>query len=178
MAKSPLVPGRACGSCTMCCWMLRIDELAKPEHSHCQHCEEGAGCTIYNARPEPCREFYCGYRALPFAGPHWFPPDCGMMIYPDAANSRLRVHVDPANPEAWRAEPYYSDLKQWAVAAERMDMQLTVAVGRRIIAILPHGDVDLGEFGDTDRLVYSRDTVEGREVLLARKVSAGSGSTG
>jgi hypothetical protein len=173
MAKSPLVPGRACGSCTMCCWMLRIEELAKPEHSLCRHCEAGEGCTIYEVRPAACREFYCGYRALPFAGPHWFPPDCGMMIYPDAADKRLTVHVAPSRPEAWRAEPWYSELRQWAVAAQRMDMRLTVAVGRRIIAILPQGDVDLGEFGETDRLVYSREIVDGREVLSARKVAAG-----
>jgi hypothetical protein len=43
------------------------------------------------------------------------------------------------------------------------------AVG--IIAILPHEDVDLGVFGDDDRLVYERATIDGREVVTARKVS-------
>jgi hypothetical protein len=173
--EQPLVPGRSCGTCTMCCWLLRIEELAKPEHTLCRHCEAGAGCTIYDARPEACREFYCGWRALPFAGAHWFPPDCGMMIYPMAAEKRLAVHVDPARPDAWRAEPFHADLRQWAVVAERMGMQLTVAVGRRIIAILPHEDVDLGLFEDDDQVVYDREVVDGRTALRARKVSSAGG---
>jgi hypothetical protein len=48
-------------------------------------------------------------------------------------------------------------------------------VGRRIIAILPHEDVDLGIFDDDDRLVYDREIVDGRSVLRARKVSPGRG---
>lgn len=52
-------------------------------------------------------------------------------------------------------------------------MQLTVAVGRRIIAILPHEYVDLGLFADDDRLVYERAVVDGRTVLRARKLSPG-----
>lgn len=140
-----LVPGRECGACTMCCWLLRIEALDKPEQTLCRHCEAGAGCTVYDTRPEACREFYCGWRALPFAGAHWYPPDCGMMIYPMAAEKRLAVHVDPARPDAWKADPFHADLRQWAVAAERMGMHLTVAVGRRIFRILPDEDVDLGE---------------------------------
>jgi hypothetical protein len=97
-----------------------------------------------------------------------------MMIYPMAAEKQLAVHVDPARPEAWRTEPFHSDLRQWAVAAERMEMQLTVAVGRRIFAILPHEDIDMGLFDDDDRLVYEREVVDGRSVVHPRKVGAGS----
>ena len=32
------VPGRACGSCTLCCKTMGVDELAKPPGVWCQHC--------------------------------------------------------------------------------------------------------------------------------------------
>lgn len=156
----------------MCCRVLDIAELSKPAGTQCRHCAGGGGCAIYADRPAVCGEFYCGYLALPFVHPRWFPADCGMMIYPDAVHGRLAVHVDPARPDAWRAAAYHADLRQWAMAAERMGFQVYVAIGRRIIAILPHEDVDLGVFGNDDRLVYERATIDGREVVRARKVGA------
>ncbi|HEY6815399.1 MAG TPA: hypothetical protein VI168_07670 [Croceibacterium sp.] len=152
--------------------MLPIDELDKPGGVHCRHCESGKGCGIYLDRPDSCRGFYCGYLALPFVAPHWFPDDCGMVVFPQAAARRLAVHVDRANPDAWKAEPFHSDLRRWAVTAEKMGMQVSVTIGRRVIAILPHADVDLGEFSDGDSVVYDRRVVDGRSVLHARKVSA------
>jgi uncharacterized protein len=141
-APLALVPGRECGACTMCCQVLRIEELAKPELTACRHLGQhlcatsaGGGCGIYDTRPEACREFYCGYRALPFVGAHWFPRTCGMMVYPMASEKRLTVHVDPATPDAWRAEPFASDIRKWAEAARTMGMRLDIAVGREIIPI-------------------------------------------
>lgn len=173
MERSPVVPGRACNTCTMCCWMLAIAELGKPQGANCPHCVHGGGCGIYADRPEVCGEFYCGYLVLPFVDARWFPGGCGMMIFPDADRNRLAVHVDPASPDVWRAAPYHADLRRWAMAAETMGLQVYVAIGRRIIAILPHEDVDLGEFADSDRLVYERTTIDGREVVKARKVGSG-----
>lgn len=150
--------------------MLEVAELGKAAGAGCSHCVGGSGCGIYADRPTVCSEFYCGYLALPFVGEGWFPDDCGMMIFPDAAQKRLAVHVDPARPDAWQAAPYHADLRQWAGAADKMGFQVYVAIGRRILAILPHEDVDLGLFGDDDRLVYERATINGREVVRARKV--------
>jgi hypothetical protein len=111
--------------------VLAIDELDKPEGVLCRHCESGRGCGIYPDRPVSCRGFYCGYLALPFVAQHWFPDDCGMVVFPLSADKRLAVHVDPANPDAWRAEPFHSDLRKWAVAAEQMGFQVNVSIGRR-----------------------------------------------
>lgn len=150
--------------------MLDIAELGKAAGAECPHCIRGGGCGIYSDRPTVCGEFYCGYLALPFVHARWFPSDCGMMIFPDAARNRLAVHVDPARPDAWKADPYHSDLRQWARAAEQMGFQVYVAIGRQIVAILPHEDVDLGVFDDGDRLIYERSTIDGREVVTPRKV--------
>ena len=32
---------------------------------------------------------------------------------------RLSVHVDPARPDSWRQEPYYSQIKRWVAVAQR-----------------------------------------------------------
>jgi hypothetical protein len=118
----------------MCCTVLRIEALGKPELTPCAH--QRGGCTIYPDRPHACREFFCGWRALPFVGAHWFPPASGMMVFPLAAEKRLTVHVDEAQPAAWQAKPFRSDLAQWAVAARRMGMRLSVVVGREEVAVL------------------------------------------
>lgn len=136
-ADQQLVPGRECGTCTMCCEVLRIEALAKPELTACPH--QQGGCTIYSDRPRACREFFCGWRALPFVGAHWYPPDSGMMIFPMAAEKRLTVHVDPARAEVWQAQPYASDLANWAQAAQRMGIRLSVVVGREEVAVLAAG---------------------------------------
>jgi hypothetical protein len=154
----------------MCCRVLDIAELGKPAGTDCRHCAEGGGCGIYPDRPVVCREFHCGYLVLPFVDARWFPDDCGMMIFPDAERKQLGVHVDPARADAWLAEPFHADLRRWAVAAEKMGFHVYVAIGRRIVAILPDRDVDLGAFEETDRLAYERTTIDGREVMTARKV--------
>lgn len=135
MGDQPLVNGRECGDCTMCCTLLRIEALAKPELAPCSNLS-AAGCGIYAQRPDACREFFCGWRALPFVGDHWYPPESGMMVFPMASEKRLTVHVDAERPDAWRQQPYAADLAQWAVAAERMGMRLSVAVGREEVAVL------------------------------------------
>ena len=119
----------------MCCTVLRIEALDKAELTPCPHlCD--AGCAIYATRPEACREYFCGWRALPFVGEHWFPPQSGMMVFPMASERRLTVHVDPARPDVWQQEPFAGDLAKWAVAAERMRMRLSVIVGRDEVAVL------------------------------------------
>lgn len=118
----------------MCCEVPRIEALGKPELTPCPH--QQRGCTIYPDRPHACREFFCGWRVLPFVGPHWYPLESGMMVFPLAAEKRLTVHVDPARADAWQSEPYAADLANWARAATRMGMRLSVVVGREEVAVL------------------------------------------
>lgn len=63
-----LIKERACGECTACCRFTRIDTgvLSKPTGVTCQHCLVGAGCQVYDLRPDPCRGYYCGWRYCEF----------------------------------------------------------------------------------------------------------------
>jgi len=61
--QGPLVSGRECGECQVCCIVPTIDQrdIQKTAGAPCRHSLQG-GCGIYKARPEVCRTFYCGWR--------------------------------------------------------------------------------------------------------------------
>ena len=60
-------PTRSCGACSLCCTVLRVDELKKLGGVDCQHqCKPGAfdepkvlGCAIHERRPQICRDYHC-----------------------------------------------------------------------------------------------------------------------
>jgi hypothetical protein len=51
---------RICGSCTLCCTLLKVPELKKQEGVPCKFlCDKG--CGIYGSRPAACRNFRCAW---------------------------------------------------------------------------------------------------------------------
>ena len=51
---------RAGGDCSLCCQVLRVDELAKLGGVPCIHQDVGAkGCSIHPSRPKICRAYRC-----------------------------------------------------------------------------------------------------------------------
>ena len=141
-----IVEGRSCKDCTLCCKLLGIAELEKPRATWCTHCDVKAGCKIHGAHPAECRDFYCGYLTNAALDESWAPTRSKMvLVYDEVHAPRLSVHVDPARPDAWRKEPYYSQIKRWAVAAARRRGQVIVWQGRSTVAVLTDRDKDLGE---------------------------------
>ena len=69
----------SCGSCTVCCKVLRIAEFSKPAGVMCQHCT-GSGCGIYETRYDVCKGYLCGWRLLPRLGEAWRPDRSGILI--------------------------------------------------------------------------------------------------
>lgn len=63
-----LIPERTCSECSVCCISLRIEEpeLTKKADVPCPHLSSVKGCAIYNSRPGVCRNWYCGWRIMPF----------------------------------------------------------------------------------------------------------------
>jgi len=49
-----------CGGCTMCCDVLPVPQLNKPENTLCINCV-AEGCGIHATRPSVCRDFQCYY---------------------------------------------------------------------------------------------------------------------
>src|SRR5260221_8810535 len=65
---------RSCGTCSLCCSLLRIDEpeIKKPANEWCRQCRPGHGCSIYAQRPPVCRKFKCAWLTGELAGLKWF----------------------------------------------------------------------------------------------------------
>ncbi|MEQ1715447.1 MAG: hypothetical protein ABL907_05600 [Hyphomicrobium sp.] len=143
-ATAELVPGRSCEGCTLCCKLLSIAVLDKPRSVWCPHCDKKRGCKIYEARPEPCRDFYCGYRRIEDLDERWKPSQSKILINYEAAHKRIAIHVDPDRPDAWRLEPFYGVFKQWARTAEAEGGSVVVWAGRNVIVISPQHDTELG----------------------------------
>ena len=156
------VPGRECGDCGLCCKLLAITELSKPENRWCGYFKAGKGCSTYAERPSSCRTFFCGWRRAANLGDEWRPNRARMMLYTDEKGSRLFVHVDPGFPGAWLEQPYYAQLKRWS-SAVKDGRQVIVRIRDRMIVILPNRDIDLG-------VVASGDTVRTFQVMTVRGV--------
>jgi hypothetical protein len=168
--ESPVLSGRACGTCTLCCKVLSIKELGKPQGDWCQYCEIGHGCKIYDERPSECRAFYCGYLAWPMTEEHWFPARCKMVLVSELDGNRVAIHVDPSRPDAWREQPYYDEIKHWARLAAPEMRQVVVCIRNRAIVILPDEDVDLGPIRDDERIISGEVLENGRPRLVAMKL--------
>ncbi len=140
---------RACGDCSLCCKLLEIEELRKPEGQWCRHCRPGAGgCTVYEERPRACETFTCRWLINPAIGDAWCPTKCRMVIFtaPDhnMGGSMLAVYVDPGSPNVWRGEPYHAQLVEWACAGLRSGVfRVFVHVRERVYLILPNRDVEI-----------------------------------
>jgi hypothetical protein len=157
-----LVAGRSCGQCSLCCKLPRIGELDKPAGDWCTHCAPGrGGCKIYQDRPSECRNFYCAWRLSPELGPEWRPLSSKMVLI--RRPQGLLLLVDPGNPTAWLEQPYYKQLKDWAVAgvSAQPRQQVLVYNKNRVTIILPNKEVDLGALWPGDHIMVSERNVAG-----------------
>jgi hypothetical protein len=156
-AESALVPGRSCGSCSLCCKVLPVRELDKPAGQWCVHCVPGSGCAAYAARPPSCRRFFCAWRLDPNLGPEWKPEVCRFVLSADPAHRALMVRVDPGMPLAWKREPYYAGLKQLSEISFRQDKKVLVELRGNITVILPDRDVPIGALVPGEEIVVWRE---------------------
>ena len=161
---------RRCGSCTLCCKVLTVEELSKPNGKWCAHCVTGRGCAIYDDRPNECRAFQCGYILWPELGEHWLPARSKLVPAFKPDGLEIIIHVDPGVPNAWRAEPYYSEIRDMAGHAANSPYTVFVQIGRRVIAVLPDREVDLGVVGDNERIAIREEPGPGGRRLGAVKM--------
>lgn len=112
---------RTCGSCSLCCTVLRVDELAKLGGTDCPHQRTEGGCGIYERRPGICR----AYRCLWLRG-HFEESDRPDRIggFLDFVNrgGQLMVEVREARSGSYDASPRLQEL------AERQRVSLPVRI--------------------------------------------------
>ncbi len=91
MMFGPAIPDRPCGDCIVCCVLplIETDQFVKPEGQVCVNCA-GAGCGIYETRPDVCRTFNCAWKRIPSLPPQTRPDAMGVMF-------TLERHLPPRN---------------------------------------------------------------------------------
>ena len=105
-------------------------------------------------------------------GPEWKPERAKMVLSVDPATNFLFVQVDPGAAAAWRAEPYYRNLKQWAAGAAGRGRHVIVFVNKSATVVLPDRDVALGVMGPGDRIVTRQRQTPAGVVVEVEKVAA------
>ncbi len=151
--ETRVVPGRECGTCTLCCKVYKVAVLSKPEGVWCTHCAVGRGCRIHETRPLHCRQFFCLWMTNETLPPSWKPEISKMAIsiFPD--NGFVYVQVDPGSPQAWRKEPYFTGLKQWSARLLQSGKHLIVFVHSHATLMMPSGPVPMGPMSPDDAFV-------------------------
>ena len=141
---------KPCDSCSMCCKLLHVTALNKPQGRWCVH-HAGGKCGIHAVKPFECSVFQCFWTVTPSLGEDWRPDRAKLILWSDGAN-RLIVEVDSASPQAWRREPYYSQMKTWASNALPRGGQVVAYLEHETFVILPNRHVALGVMGPQDQL--------------------------
>jgi hypothetical protein len=145
---------KACGECGLCCKVLEFPELKKPRDVWCRHFVKGEGCGVHADRPQSCRDYQCTWTWAAPLDARWRPDRAGFVLHPGPNPSEVEIVVDPGRPDAWRSEPYYSQIKQWADPRNLSITRIIVRTGGRLIVVFAEADIDLGLPPPNDTMPY------------------------
>lgn len=137
--ESAVVPGRSCEGCTICCKLFAVEQLAKPPVKWCEHCRIGTGCGAYDDRPIECQQFFCEYLLDPTLDESWKPSRSRIVVVRQELEGEILVHLDPADQDLWRQEPYLSRIRSWISADEASRQKVIVWEGDIKTQLLPGG---------------------------------------
>jgi hypothetical protein len=138
---------RECGACSLCCTVLRVDELRKLGGTPCVHQREGGGCRIHPTRPAICRAYQC----------LWLRGALGDDDRPDRLGAVLDVVAQAASPWLEIREATSGAFERSArlrAIAEEYRQSMPVRIGdvadvldpeRRFRVLLPDGEERLVE---------------------------------
>jgi hypothetical protein len=158
---------RACGDCTLCCKVMAIEEIAKPDGQWCRHCEPGRGCLVYETRPAECRGFNCLWLVDERFGAHWKPSRSKIVL--TTSVDGIEIRCDPGFPDAWRREPFRSEIGRLAASGSVHDVTVLVIAGTRMMLVTAEDEFDLGMVTSDQRIVRE---MEGNRVVGATVVGA------
>lgn len=169
---------KTCGDCSLCCKVMAIEELAKPASSWCHHCKPGRGCRVYDARPAECRDYGCLWLIDDRLDERWKPSRSRLVL--TTSPDGIEIRCDPGFPDAWRKEPFRSQIHAWALSGETHDVTILVIVGENMILVTPGREFELGIVGADQRIVREiiGNRVVGVSVVMASDLEAGPGQSG
>lgn len=95
---------RACGSCSLCCTLLRVDALRKLGGTPCVHQRPEGGCAVHAERPGICRAYHCLWRQGGLAEDDR-PDRLGALVDLVSAGVAPRLEITEARPGVFDASP-------------------------------------------------------------------------
>jgi hypothetical protein len=158
---------KICGDCTLCCKVMAIEELTKPASAWCPHCKPDRGCQIYPDRPAECRTFSCLWLVNDLLDQRWKPSKSRFVL--TTSEDGIEVRCDPGFPDAWRKEPFRSEIREWAISGETHDVTVVVITGQKMTLVTSDREFDLGVVQPDERIVRE---IEGGQVVNATVVKA------
>ena len=125
---------RFCGDCTLCCTIMGVPEIGKPEKVQCRFA--GAGCACYQTRPQECRDYSCwwlieGAQRVQYLREEERPDKSGVLVSLQAPGSALRsvtggdAFVLRGDLAGWPAQKMIKRLerKHLVLLADRMEFR-------------------------------------------------------
>jgi len=99
-----IVPGRECGSCTLCCKVYNIPGIGKVASKWCGQCKPGRGYKIHDNLPDQCAAFNCLWRTDAAMPAQWKSDQAkdsrhhpsAQLEHPGQGRSRPAVCLEPA----------------------------------------------------------------------------------
>ena len=97
------------------------------------------------------------------------------MVSPSTGGKGLRVSVDAEVKDAWRSEPFYSQIKEWSRATHAGTGYVAVFAGDKCFVVFPEEDLEVSviEPGSALRVGYLENR-EARQPIVQIKYAEGS----
>lgn len=94
----------------MCCLLFPVWELNKKPGQECVHCVLKEGCSIYDSRPQSCRDCTCDWLINEEVPEELRPDKCNVTFEKSTEESYLLLnHFDDLN--AWKRKPVMDYIK-------------------------------------------------------------------
>lgn len=154
--QATTAPARSCGSCMVCCKVVKVAELDKPAGRWCVNARPGVGCVIHDERPRSYQVFTCMWLGSDMLPDEW-KPDRARFVVAVESNGALQILCDPAQPAAWRREPYHTQIRRWAEHGMNISKPVLLMVGDRASVILPNTELPLGVIEPGDEVELAHD---------------------
>lgn len=158
LSEARTVPGRECGSCTLCCKVYNVRALGKVAGKWCSHCKPGRGCTIHDSLPSECAAFNCLWKTEPAMSMQWKPDQAKMVLTLHPETNNIQVVVDPGQPSAWTRQPYHGQLRGLSKTNMAKGHLVVVLVNELATLILPDQDVQLGVLRSDQMISVTQET--------------------
>ncbi len=138
-------PVRACGACSLCCTVLRVDALGKLGGTNCVHQRPGhpeGGCGVHARRPDVCRAYRCLWQSGSFEAADR-PDRLGAVLSLTTEGETPMLFVHEAHRGAYEASP-----RLQAIAADfRVTLPVRISAAEDVMdpdrpyrVLLPNGE--------------------------------------